>query len=55
MKRLPPFKSDGTVVKTKMDEKGVVKYFELERSVTDMSFKMTKSSVARGKQKTKEQ
>ena len=42
VKRLPPFKSDGTVVKTKLDEKGVIKYFELDKSVKDMSFKMTK-------------
>jgi thiol-disulfide isomerase/thioredoxin len=39
VRRLPPFKSDGTVVKTKMDVKGVVKYFELDTSVGEMSFK----------------
>ncbi|GMI16284.1 hypothetical protein TrLO_g11942 [Triparma laevis f. longispina] len=45
VKRLPPFKSDGTVVKTKMDEKGVTKFFELDKDVAEMSFK---SGKARG-------
>ena len=40
VKRLPPFKSDGTVVKTsRMDEKGVAKVFELDKPVEEMSFK----------------
>jgi len=40
VKRLPPFKADGTVVKTsRMDENGVVKVFELDKPVEDMSFK----------------
>jgi len=39
IKRLPPFKSDGTVVKTTFEEKGVTKYFEMDSSVRDCSFR----------------
>ena len=46
MKRLPPFKGDGSVVKTVMDWKGVTAFFELEKKVKEMSFihKSSKSS-----------
>ncbi|GMH82111.1 hypothetical protein TrVE_jg12981 [Triparma verrucosa] len=49
VKRLPPFKSDGTVVKTKMDEKGVTKFFELDKDVSEMSFKSGKSRASSSK------
>mmetsp|Transcript_17256 Transcript_17256/g.35548 ORF Transcript_17256/g.35548 Transcript_17256/m.35548 type:complete len:265 (-) Transcript_17256:63-857(-) len=43
VKRLPPFKSDGTVVKTsRMDEKGVAKVFELDKPVQEMSFRRSR-------------
>ena len=39
IKRLPPFKSDGSVVKTTFEEKGVIKYFEMEGSARNCSFR----------------
>lgn len=48
VKRMPPFKSDGTVVKTsRIDEKGIVKVFELDKDVQDMSFR----SIGKGNKK----
>mgnify|MGYP000073410763 FL=1 len=43
IKRLPPFKSDGTVVKTTLDEKGVIKYFEMDKVVENCSWRKKKS------------
>ena len=51
VKRLPPFKSDGTVVKTKIDRKGIEKYFELENGAGGMSFRKKKGGKVKGKSK----
>ena len=51
--RLPPFKSDGTVIKTTMDEKGVVAYFELDKSVGKEEWRRRRRAGKKGKGKGK--
>mmetsp|Transcript_28515 Transcript_28515/g.37302 ORF Transcript_28515/g.37302 Transcript_28515/m.37302 type:complete len:260 (-) Transcript_28515:192-971(-) len=38
IKRLPAFKGDGSVIKTQIDQKGLVKYFELDKELPQRSY-----------------
>jgi len=49
VKRMPTFKSDGQVVKTGFDVKGMMKWFELDKDFTQTSYYLQRSKKRTGK------
>lgn len=54
VRRLPPFDDNGKVVRTTMDKKGVIKYFELDKDPGEASYRMitSKQSSKKSQKKT---